>query len=121
MYVSRIYASMVPYLKDIHQTLDGWREGRDNDGWCLTYAEIKAAKDKDDEIQCLYPKDTSTHVIPSTRLEDDVNCLISLFDTAFPKARHVRSKHISLVFYGFSDASESDFGSTTSTNKGLKI
>lgn len=121
MYVSRTYPSIVPYLKGIHQTLDGWREGRDNDGWRLTHAEIKAAKAKNDEIQYLYPKDAPSHVFPSTRLEDDVNCLISLFDSDLPKVRHVRSKYISLVLYGFSDASGSGFGSTITTNKGLKI
>ena len=50
VYVSRTYPSMVPYLKGIHQTLDGWREGRDNDGWRISMAELKAAKDLNDEM-----------------------------------------------------------------------
>ena len=36
VYVSRTYPAMTPYLKGIHQTLDGWREGRDEDGWRVT-------------------------------------------------------------------------------------
>jgi hypothetical protein len=33
IYVSKTYPSMVPYLKEIHLTLDSWREGRGEDGW----------------------------------------------------------------------------------------
>lgn len=43
VYMSRTYPLMVPYLKGIHQTLDGWGPGRANDGWKLMHAEIKAA------------------------------------------------------------------------------
>ena len=32
VYISRTYRSMVPYLKGIHQTLDSWRSGRNEDG-----------------------------------------------------------------------------------------
>lgn len=45
VYVSRTYPAMTPYLKGIHQTLDGWREGRDEDGWRLTISEMKAVKE----------------------------------------------------------------------------
>ena len=121
VYVSRTYPSMVPYLKGIHQTLDGWGEGRDNDGWRISMAELKAAKDINDEMQFMYSKNAPTHVYPATRLEDEVECLLKLFDSDLPKVRHVRSKSVSLVLYGFSDASGSGFGSTIATDKGLKI
>eukprot|EP00980_Cylindrotheca_fusiformis_P024767 scaffold12423_cov140-Cylindrotheca_fusiformis.AAC.1 len=39
IYVTRTYPSMVPYLKGIHLTLDGWRSFRDEDGWKLLLAE----------------------------------------------------------------------------------
>lgn len=33
VYVSRIYPSLVPYLKGIHLTLDSWRPNRNKDSW----------------------------------------------------------------------------------------
>jgi hypothetical protein len=33
LYVTRTYPSMVPYLKELHLTLDGWRKGQDPEGW----------------------------------------------------------------------------------------
>jgi hypothetical protein len=33
VYVARTYSTMVPYLNDIHLTLDFWRAGRGKDGW----------------------------------------------------------------------------------------
>jgi len=33
VYVSKAFKSMIPYLKDIHLTLDHWRPNRDEDGW----------------------------------------------------------------------------------------
>jgi hypothetical protein len=32
IYITQTYPLMVPYLKGIHQTLDGWRPNRDTDG-----------------------------------------------------------------------------------------
>ena len=42
-------------------------------------AEIKEACDKDDEMKYLYPKNTPKFVLPSTRLEDDLRCLMDIF------------------------------------------
>jgi hypothetical protein len=42
LYVTRTYPAMVPYLKGIHLTLDGWRDGRDADGWKLNTAGRRA-------------------------------------------------------------------------------
>jgi hypothetical protein len=33
VYVARTYQMMVPYLKGIHNTIDSWRPGRNEDGW----------------------------------------------------------------------------------------
>ena len=35
VYLSRTYKNICPYFKDIHQTLDSWWNGKDNDGWKL--------------------------------------------------------------------------------------
>lgn len=121
VYVSRTYSSMVPYLKGIHQTLDGWWGGRESDGWKLTLSELKSAKDKDEEITYLSSKDALSHVYPCTRLEDDVKCLAHLFANPHPIVRHVRTRFISMVTYGFGDASGSGFGSTIAVKSGLRV
>lgn len=46
VYVSRTYPSMVPYLKGIHQALDEWRKGRDNNGWQLHWQNSRQPKTK---------------------------------------------------------------------------
>ena len=33
IHISATYEAIVPYLKGLHLTLDGWREGRDDEGW----------------------------------------------------------------------------------------
>ena len=33
IYVASMYASMVPYLKGIHLTIEHWRDDRDEEGW----------------------------------------------------------------------------------------
>ena len=32
-YIAQTYRYMIPYLNGLHMTLDGWRPGRDNEGW----------------------------------------------------------------------------------------
>ena len=43
-------------------------------------------------------------VYPVPRLENDIKALESLFLGEFPSVRHVRSKLVSFVKYGFGDA-----------------
>jgi hypothetical protein len=33
VHLQRVYPTIAPYLKGMHLTLDGWRPGRDADGW----------------------------------------------------------------------------------------
>jgi hypothetical protein len=46
LYVRRTYPSMMPYLKGFHLTLDGWRRGRDNDGWKYLSQKAREAQDQ---------------------------------------------------------------------------
>ena len=121
VYVSRTYPSMVPYLKGIHQTLDGWREGRDSDGWKLTVSELKAAKDSGDQIDYIYPTTAPKSVLPASRLDDDLSCLEQLFHGDNPVVRTVRSKLVYVARYGFGDASGGGFGSSIALSKGLRV
>ena len=84
-------------------------------------AEIKEACDKDDEIKYLYPKNTPKFVLPSTRLEDDLKCLMDIFKEEYPVVRHVRTSLILVAYYGFGDASGSGFGTSIQHKSGLKV
>ena len=95
VYVSRTYPSMTPYLKGIHQTLDGWRGGRDEDG--------------------------SKRVLPATRLEEDITCLEKLFESPYPVVRHVRSKLVTMAYYAFGDALGMGLGSIFQYGSGLRV
>ena len=65
IYVTRTYPSMVPYLKGIHLTLDGWRPNRDDDMWKLPSAKRqKLVEDSASE--------PPTFVQPALRLEKDL-------------------------------------------------
>jgi hypothetical protein len=48
IYLSRTYPPMTPFLLGRHQTIDGWRSCRHEDGWKMQHAEIMAAKGDDD-------------------------------------------------------------------------
>lgn len=120
-------------MKGIHLTLDSWRDGRDSDGW-------KKAKKKeeeklylelyeDDEFYCekVNVVDESTKanlgppkiVRPVTRLASDLEVLQKFFSADSPPWRFVRGSKVSLVKYGFGDASKSGFGSTIEVENGI--
>lgn len=112
VYASRTYPSMTPYLKGIHHTLDSWREGRDHDGWKLTNNELRGASKLSEGVDYTYQKNAPPHVFPVPRLHDDIECLLSLFESENPKVRFIRSKFVTVVLYGFGDASGEGFGAT---------
>ena len=87
----------------------------------MTVSEIKPAIDTQDEIDYIYPKNAPKFVFPSLRLEDDVDCLIKLFEGKYPQIRHVRTRLISVAYYGFGDASGSGFGSSIEAKGGLRM
>ena len=39
VHLSRTFPAFSPYLRGIYNTLNGWRKGRDRDGWKLTRHE----------------------------------------------------------------------------------
>ena len=87
----------------------------------MTISEIKAVIDTQDEINYIYPKNAPKFVFQSIRMEDDVDCLINLFEGEYPKVQHVRTRLISLAYYRFGDASGSGFGSSIEAKGGLRI
>jgi hypothetical protein len=48
VYVSRTYRPLTPFLMGLHMSIDGWRSGRDEEGWRLREAEVNASRDSED-------------------------------------------------------------------------
>lgn len=102
IYVTRTYPSMVPYLKGMHLTIDGWRRHRDEEGWKLTKKEIRElGKTAGESVEDEVPE----HVTPVKRFRSDMEALQVLTGTAEPPRRRVRGRKIVTVCYGFGDAS----------------
>jgi hypothetical protein len=113
---------MVPYLKGIHQTLDGWRPNRDTDGWKLSSKEI-VRKRKQKRCREEEQGEPPTQVEAATWLEDDLEALEQLLDAKHPPKRRVRSSKCIEVFYGFRDASATGYAANFQRviNKGTEF
>ena len=118
VYISRTYPIMTPYLKGIHLTLDSWRPWRRDDGWKMTMAEIREARDEtpgDDDVVGLGEVGTSkapSHVKWVPRLPHDVKALALFLSPSEPTQWIIRPKPNSVAVYSFGDASGSGFGSS---------
>ena len=110
LYVTRTYPAMVPYLKGIHLTLDGWRQGRDLEGWKLTDRETREAQAMGEETGKDQDVNARKQVKAKPRLEMDLEALKALFSAETPPKRRIRSKNLLEVYYGFGDASQDGFG-----------
>jgi hypothetical protein len=102
----------VTYLKGIHLTLDGWRSGRNEEGWKRSPADMEQLRrhgDPEGALKAL-SEEAPSLVIPVPRLEQELKALLALTDTLVPPERAVRSKHLLQVCYGFGDASGEGFG-----------
>ena len=116
VYTTRTYPAMVPYLKGIHLTLDGWREGRDDEGWKLIGVDWNEGVDDPSLIEEESDGDSPPcKVKPVPRLKDDVEALSLLTESKLAPKRVIRNSRVVTVVYGFGDASGKGFGT------GLKI
>jgi hypothetical protein len=123
LYVTRTYRYMTPHLKGLHLTIDGWREGRDADGWRTRGVEIgvHANLGRGNGLDerglygrgaCCYRADAPEYVQSMPRLKEDIEALERLTSDDLPPALAVRCRGVAAVFYGFGDASGKAFGST---------
>ena len=136
VYLSRTYPAITPFLKGVHLTLDSWRENRNPDGWKMSNkrkreSEYSYSVEEDEfyyekaesECQNLPQEETSAKppkvVQPVPRLLDDLTVLHDFFTPPIPPWRFVRGNKISMVKYGFGDASKSGFGSTIEVRNGI--
>ena len=123
-YVVRTYRWMNPYLKGLHNTIDGWREDRDEGGWKVTGKARKAwsesrvnmpcrrVHDRDaggngaDEPSALEPTGTPQGpgfvppraVQPVERLYSDVKYLTELLDLSSPPQQRMRANETACFY-----------------------
>ena len=120
IYVARTYKWVSPYLKGIHQTLDGWREGYRSDGWKAPkksnraqvwqweleeWLEVEEADLPDPE-----DPETPATVAAANRLRSDVDALTRLFAGNTPAVQTCRSTKSLVAFYLVGDASGQGMG-----------
>jgi hypothetical protein len=88
IYLSRTYPPMTPFLLGLHQTIDGWRSYRHEDGWKMQHAEIMVAKGDDEvaEVEEDNPgqNDPLRLVKAADQLEADMEVLCMLTSSEYP-------------------------------------
>jgi hypothetical protein len=55
VYVTQTYRPLTPFLMELHMSIDGWRSGRDEEGWILREAEVNVSRDSGDESESEEP------------------------------------------------------------------
>jgi hypothetical protein len=123
IYVSRTYDWMPPYLKGLHLTIDGWREGRLKDGWRAKKAKNKFViwewegeqwvdvSPEDYAAAAQSPAEAPEFVKAVPRFRRDVEALDALFAPASPALSRLRPKGSLCGYYLVGDASGKGFGS----------
>ena len=91
VHLGRTYSWIMPYLKGIHNSLESWRDQRDEDGWKYTDREwrelvselryLESEWDKSDRSIDVEAPDTVTTV---PRMRQDVHSLYTLMESGEP-------------------------------------
>jgi hypothetical protein len=49
VYVAQTYRPLTLFLMGLHMSIDGWRSEKDEEGWRLREAEVKASRDSEED------------------------------------------------------------------------
>ena len=133
VHLARTYPGMTPFLKGIHNTLEMWRDGRDEDGWKFGREDWENLLKENQESDTHDWKELQRHAnqkaqergppsrVPvAGRLKHDLTCLGNLMHTHKPPLRLIRGNLIKGALYSFGDASGSGFGSMWGRDGDLK-
>lgn len=103
----------------MHLTIDGWRSGRDTEGWKIHHYRLLSDKEGINELLSS-PEESEEPQMVSIRpkLREDIKALKLLFGADTPPLRSIRSKKTITAYYGFGDASQSAFGATLGIENG---
>jgi hypothetical protein len=127
-YVAQTYDWLTPYMIGLHMTIDGWRPGRDSEGWKtkpsprVTFE--KAGEEKDDHegdwvtVESYPCQPDLVKGVP--RLRPDVLAMIDLCTSTQPPPRRVRARVQGRCYYGFGDASKTGFGASIQIGKEIQ-
>ena len=140
VHLSHTFPAIFPYLRGIYNTLNGWRKGRDQDGWKLTRREwdLLLAMEEEMEGEELEPDPMASRtpskllsaapaedkapntVRPMPHLSRDLSALQRLFCKEYPPNRLVRGQLIHAIKYAFGDTSKAGFGASWVNSGGIK-
>jgi hypothetical protein len=111
VYVTRTYIGLAPYLIGVRMTIDGWRTGRDAEGWRHKKVMVKSGEEDgwtNVGEETMHP----SVVVAVPRLADDIAAFEKLCCSKEPPLGRVRCSKFTSAYYGFGDASKSGFGAT---------
>ncbi len=112
------YPAMMPFIKGFHLTTDGWRDGRDAEGWKLLKRKHEGGgywdTARDQWVSIHHPEAAflPSRVHPAPRLLSDLKCLTQLLSSPTPPIRYIHPRSMKIAIYGFVDASGAGFGSS---------
>lgn len=111
-YITTTYPIILSYLMGLHLTIDGWRQGRDTEGWKKAKWSEGDMVDKNSRVLMDVVDNGPDEVEVKSRMQSDVMALTTLISGDIPPLRRVRSNELCQVLYGFGDTSGSPFGAT---------
>jgi hypothetical protein len=125
VYMARTYTPITPFLMGLHMTRDGWRPGRDDEGWRLREAERADIRESDEEGDSeepppLAPLQPPELVKAVTRLLPDLEVMLMLIEAEDPPLCRVRAKSKINILYCYGDASGSGFGWCIDFGEGVR-
>ncbi len=112
------YPALTPFLKGMHLTIDGWREGRDLNMWKVPHYKKSMDGYWDESLEQWIPTGGATSttaptdVLAAPWLWPDLWSLASLLASPMPPIRYLRPRQIRLALYGCVDASGAGYAST---------
>jgi hypothetical protein len=125
VYVARTYKPITHFIMGLHMTIDGWRPGRDEEGWILREAERAASRESDEEGGSeepppLGPLQPPGLVKAATILLPDLEVMFMLTEAEDPPLRKVRAKSKINTLYCCGDASGSGLGWCIDLGRGVR-
>ncbi|EJK48621.1 hypothetical protein THAOC_32566, partial [Thalassiosira oceanica] len=123
IYVVRTFDYINPYLKGLHNTIDGWRPNYDEDGWKMTGRRLlsfRREQEYDSEDEEGPEESAPDRVEVKPRLRRDIEALLELTRPEEPPRRVHRSRRVIVGLYLPGDASGSGFGSALIWQDGIE-
>jgi hypothetical protein len=124
-YVAQTYDWLTPYMIGLHMTIDGWRPGRELEGWKVkplpqVTFENSGEDDEGDWVAVESYPSQPDQVKAVPRLRSDIVAMLELCKSQKPPPRRVRARVQGRAYYGFGDASKTGFGASIQIGKEIQ-